>query len=62
MTACGRLYAYGITPKSGRTTPSKSAERAAAAAQLDFGLFRDLKRIIDLDSKVSNGAFQLAMP
>jgi hypothetical protein len=28
---------------------------------LDFGLFRYLKRVIDLDSKVSNGAFQLAM-
>ena len=31
------------------------------AAQLDFGLFRYLKRVINLDSKVSNGAFQLAM-
>jgi len=32
------------------------------AAHLDFGLFRNLKRVINLDSKVSDGAFQLAMP
>ena len=31
------------------------------AAQLDFGLFRNLKRVINLNSKVSNSAFQLAM-
>ena len=31
------------------------------AVQLDFRLFRYLKRVINLDSKVSNRAFQLAM-
>jgi hypothetical protein len=40
----------------------QSVERTAVAAQLDFSLFRNLKRVINLDSKVSNGAFQLAMP
>ena len=40
----------------------QSAERAAVTAQLDFSLFRDLKRVIDLHSEVSNGAFQLATP
>ncbi len=40
----------------------QGAERAAVAAQLDFCLFRYLKRVIDPDSKVSNGASQLAMP
>lgn len=28
---------------------------------LNFGLFRDLKRVIYLDSKVSNGALQFGM-
>jgi hypothetical protein len=49
---------------SGKRPPDseQSVERAAVAEQLDFGLFRYLKRVIHLDSKVSNGAFQLAMP
>jgi hypothetical protein len=27
----------------------------------DFGLFRDLQRIVDLDAKVTHGRFQLRM-
>ena len=39
----------------------QSAERAAVTAQLDFSLLRNLERVINLDAKVSNRAFQLAM-
>ena len=28
---------------------------------LDFGLFRDLKRVVYLDAEVSNGTLQLGM-
>jgi hypothetical protein len=32
-----------------------------ALRRLDFGLLRDLQRVIYLDPEVSNGAFELAM-
>lgn len=34
----------------------------ADCRKLDFGLLRDLKRVIYLDSEVTNGTLQLAMP
>jgi hypothetical protein len=33
-----------------------------ALRRLDFGLLRDLQRVIYLDPEVSNGAFQFTMP
>ena len=56
---CNRL---ATSPENGRTKPvSKEKHVQLALRRLDFGLLRDLQRVIDLDSEVSNGAFQLAM-
>jgi len=55
------LYAYGVTPESGRTKPVEEPSVRPALQLLDLGLLRDLQRVIYLDPKVSNGAFQLGM-
>ena len=51
-----------MVTESGRTTPNEGTNVQPANQRLDFGLLRDFQRVINLDSKVSDGAFQLAMP
>lgn len=50
-----------MVSESGRTTPNEGTNVQPANQRLDFGLLRDLQRVINLDSKVSNGALQLGM-
>jgi hypothetical protein len=51
--------AIGAPVKKRPHDAEQSDERAAVAAPLDFSLFRYLKRVINLDSTVPNGAFKL---
>jgi hypothetical protein len=54
------LYANGITPESGRTQLIEVPSVRPVLKPLDLGLLRDLERVVYLDPKVSNCAFQLA--
>ena len=47
-----------MMPESGHTAKPVQPQ---GAGRLDFGLLRDFQSIIDLDAKVSDGAFQLGM-
>lgn len=47
--------------ESGRTKRVEEPNVRPAFQLLDLGLLRDLQRVIYLDPKVSNGAFQLGM-
>ena len=58
---CGREYELSIAPESGPTKPIAQANVQPGRRSLNFGLFRDLQRVIYLDSKVSDGALQLGM-
>ena len=60
-TAPGRLYAWGVTPESGRTKRVEEPSVRPALRLLDLSLLRDLQRVIYFDPKVSNRAFQLGM-
>ena len=51
-----------MVSESGRTPPNEGANLQPANQRLDFGLLRDFQRVINLDSKVSDGALQLAVP
>ena len=45
---------------SGRKATDRSLSRSGRLG-LDFGLFGDLKRVIDFDAQVTDRAFQLGM-
>jgi hypothetical protein len=62
MTGIGRLYSYTIIPESGHTLSRNSNSVRPAFPALNLGLLRDLQRVIDLDTKVSDGTLQLGMP
>lgn len=49
------------TPQSGRTKASMMPSVRPTLPLLDFSLLRYFQRIIDLDPKISNRAFQLGM-
>jgi hypothetical protein len=42
--------------------PSRVSTVATSAVRLHLSLFRDLKRVVDLDPEVSNGAFKFGVP
>ena len=50
------------TVESGRTNSIELRTVRPSLQMLDLGLLRDLQGVIYLDPKVSDGAFQLAMP
>lgn len=62
LAGYGRLYAVATTPENGRTNLLRGRHVQPALRRLDFGLLRDLQRVIYLDPEVSNGAFQFTMP
>ena len=59
--AVGREHRLSIAPESGRTKPIAEASVQPGRKPLNFGLFRDLQRVIYLDPEVSHSAFELAM-
>ena len=56
MAAYGRKHAHAIMPESGHTV-----WYAVAGGARDFGLFRNLHRVIDFDAEVANRTFQFDM-
>lgn len=64
MVLNARFWPKVLIGRCGEKQPHDSefsAECAAIAGQLDFGLCRNLKRVINFNSKVSIGTFQLAV-
>ena len=63
-TSSGRIWPTvrsGYLAQKRPHESSKGRHVQPARRRLDFGLLRDLQRVIYLDPEVSNGAFELAM-
>lgn len=61
LTAIGRKHRFRRIPQSRHLGLPHRCEKLPRLTILNFGLFRDLKSIVDLNTQVSNGGLQLCV-